>query len=418
VKLELLGSALFKIIKLSLPWLFVILVIVLATWQSPNVKQPLDGIQKSDRETVLMPGLSTKQITHLIARAAPNVSNSEKWSTELRNALEANHLESSHENICAMIAIINQVSSFESSPRIASLSDKALREHMAKLVATLSLRHHTVASFEAWLKHKPSIKNNYWRRLRTAKTQQVLDITYRKIIADQVFLPDTKANVLQDNAQLRDIIEDNNSIKTIGAMQVRVSFVVSIEEQRLKRALTLAEIWAIRDQLYTGKGGMYYGALLLLAYDGGYDKKLYRFADFNAGRYASRNAGFQATVAALLDKPVTTDGDLLIYDKQGIPTNTVSNSEKAINAVIQKYHLSLTTAQIHADLLQEKQSNFQRTPTYLAITQQYQQLTHKPVLFALVPNIVLAGEKTIPRLSTDKFTKMVNNRYQQCLKKQ
>ena len=63
--------------------------------------------------------------------------------------------------------------------------------------------------------------------------------------------------------------------------------------------MTLDDVYAVRDQLYTRQGGMYYGVKQLLGYDTGYAQKIFRFADFNAGRYASRNAAFQQVVATL-----------------------------------------------------------------------------------------------------------------------
>ena len=79
--------------------------------------------------------------------------------------------------------------------------------------------------------------------------------------------------------------------------------------------MSLDDDYAVRDELYTRHGGMYYGVLQLLGYETGYDRKIYRFADFNAGRYSSRNAAFQKQIAVLSGQPLASDGDLLLYDK-------------------------------------------------------------------------------------------------------
>lgn len=411
--LEHLWESLTGSIKGILLWSLGLLLVAVGVWQYPSLKQQLQPVQENKQDATLDLGVSAKQVAHLIARAEPGVKDAFGWANDLRSALETHNLPRSRENVCAMIAIVDQESSFQANPIIPGLGEKSVQAIVRKLEGIPLLGSVANSSAQTLLERYPTPENNYLNRIRNAKTERDLDLLYRDIVS--TLLKSKGGTVLRDSQVVRDLTEGLNEIDTIGSMQVAVSFAVRVEEERLKRTLTLEETWGIRNRMYTRKGGMEYGALLLLGYASGYKQKIHRFADFNAGRYASRNAAFQTVVMELLDRKLATDGDLLSYAANGNPTATISNSEQAINDAITRYHLGLSAAKVRTDLRQEKLLSFNETKTYQAITEQYRKLKGKDAPYALIPGIELKSEKASRILTTEKFATTVDGRYQRCM---
>jgi Protein of unknown function (DUF1615) len=357
------------------------------------------------------PELSIAETTRLIQSARKTVVDPKGWAIDLLDVLRAQNQPASRENICAAIAVIDQESNFVADPEVSdlgALAEKTLRTKMDRIpiLGRVALQ---------FLETTPSPKDSYMERIRSARTERDLDMTYRRMVDDAS--KRASLTFVVQSGLLNQLIEDRNDINTIGSMQVSVKF--AIENAKLRRWLpmSLNDVYSVRDELYTRRGGMYYGVLQLLGYESGYNRKIYRFADYNAGRYASRNAAFQNIISKLSKTNLVKDGDLLLYDKEKRALKTISRSEKALRAIIAKYHLGFDDKQLRNDLLKEKEADFPATQIYLTLRDLYARQTKQPINFAEIPTIELNSPKIRHHMTTRNFAESVDRRYQKCVAK-
>ncbi len=347
----------------------------------------------------------------LVQQAQRDVQDAKGWAFDLLDVLQLHDLPQTRENVCAVIAVIDQESGFKADPPVAGLgklSEAALRKKLGKIPVGGSMAMQ-------WLDNNPTPQASFLARIRNARTERDLDLAYRSLIN---YAGETASiDAVVRFGLLNSVIEDKNEIDTAGSMQVSVEFALDMARQRRWLPMTLDDVYGVRDQLYTRHGGMYYGVKQLLGYDTGYNQKIFRFADFNAGRFASRNAALQEVVAKLSGESLALDGDLLSYNKNGVALKKVTASEKAVRVVNTKFRLGLTDADIRKDLLREKQPDFTTTRSFMVMRERYAQTTKRKPTFARLPDIALNSPKLSRGFSTRRFAESTNTRYQACMKK-
>jgi Protein of unknown function (DUF1615) len=230
----------------------------------------------------------------LIEQSLPrSVADRNGWSNDIYKAFSVLTVTPDRENICAVVAVIEQESGFRVDPVIPGLGAIARRE-----IASRAERAHVpMLVVNGVLELKSPDGRSYGARIDAAKTEKDLSDVYEDFIAA---VPMGKT-----------LFAERNPIRTRGPMQVNVAFA---EQFSSVTPYPYPVKSSIADELFTRRGSVYFGIAHLLDYRAPYDDYLYRFADFNAGQYASRNAAFQRAVGIVAGVPVATDGALLAHD--------------------------------------------------------------------------------------------------------
>jgi len=355
--------------------------------------------------------LKQEQIRKLI----PNrVNQRDSWAKDIYDISNELKIPTNKENICTIIAVVDQESNFVANPVVPGLGDKAVKEVTTRLNEKFEDKlgttiGGTVASyFENVLKNQPSPDDNYLKQMIRVRTEKDLDVLYREIF--DYMAKHYHVSALTGAAKFvgQDIAEKMNPITTLGSMQVHINY--AKEHKR-----TSMNINELRDDLYTEFGGLYYGIHRLMMYPADYDKPIYRFADYNSGMYSSRNAAFQKMIDKLTEADLALDGDLLSYDKNGDPRPAITDTEKALTALFSKNNILVTPRQLRSDLKDEKQQDFEKTQTYIAVSKLYKNKTGKDPMYAIMPEVVISGPKLSRDYNTNWYASRVNGRYETCM---
>ncbi|GAA5175942.1 DUF1615 domain-containing protein [Niveibacterium umoris] len=330
-------------------------------------------------------------VATLLRLIPPSAQDRQGWAEDIFRAFAALQLPPTREHFCAAISVIEQESSFVADPPVPGLG-RIVRSELYKKAAGYLVP--TVVVDLALLKRSRN-GLTYGQRIDALRTEREMNALFNEMVAE---LP-----------EFAKALGNKNPIRTGGPMQVSVAFA---EEHLSTHTFPYPRHGAVRDEVFTRRGGVYFGIAILLDYPANYPSMLYRFADFNAGRYAARDAAFQAAVARLSGRQLALDGDLLRYE-DGKPLKAESNTEAALRSIAPR--LGLSAADIRRDLLLEKQYAFAQSPTWSRVMTLADRAAGRAVPREQMPQIRLESPKITRKLTTEWFAHRVDGRWQRCM---
>ena len=345
----------------------------------------------ASQRTQETPPRSPAQVRAEIVRLMPaGAGDREGWATDIQAAFAAQSIAPSTANLCAVLAVAEQESGFKAAPVVPGLA-KIARQEIDRRAASKHVPGFVVDA-ALWLKSPDG--RRYSERLAAARTEQQLSAIFQDFIG-MVPLG-------------RRLFGGLNPVHTGGPMQVSIAF-AEAHAQGYPYPLR----GSIRDEVFSRRGGMYFGIEHLLGYPADYPQPLYRFADFNAGRYASRNAAFQNAVSVASGIPLALDGDLVSPDA-GFD-DPAGATELAVRSLATR--LDMGAPAIHRALEQGERQDFADTKLYARVFALAERMDGKPLPRAMLPGITLKGPKITRKLTTAWFAKRVDERWQRCMRR-
>lgn len=310
------------------------------------------------------------------------------WAIDIYAAFAAQGIAPTTSNLCSVLAVAEQESTFQVDPAVPGLAKIARRE-IDRRAASKHVPGFLVDA-ALWLKSPDG--RRYSERLKNVHTEKQLSEIFQDFIG-MVPLG-------------RRLFGDFNPVHTGGPMQVSIAFA-----EAHARGYPYPVEGSIRHEVFTRRGGIYFGTAHLLGYPADYTQPIYRFADFNAGWYASRNAAFQHAVSVASGIPLALDGDLVPPDA-GIG-DSPGATELAVRSLATK--LDMSDSAIHRALTQGDDPDFGNSKLYRRMFALAEKIERKPLPRAVLPGITLKSPKITRKLTTAWFAKRVEARWQRCM---
>ena len=309
------------------------------------------------------------------------------WANDVVTALSTQGLTVNDHNVCSVLAVAEQEATYQADPVVPGLGKIAWKEINAR-AAKLLIPEFVVRTA---LSIKSPTGKSYAARIDALRTEREMSEIFEDMIGAVPMGKQLFGNL--------------NPVRTGGPMQVSVAFA-----EANARGYPYPVKESIRHEVFTRRGGIWFGTKHIFGYPADYPDTLYRFADFNAGWYASRNAAFQAAVSRVSGKPLALDGDLVRYD-----SDQPGKTELAVHSIASRVNMSKQA--IHQSLLKGDSSDFAQTDLYHRVFTLADKQAGKRQPRAVLPGIQLKSPKITRNLTTAWFAKRVDDREQACVRK-
>jgi hypothetical protein len=318
----------------------------------------------------------------------PSANDRQGWATDIQGAFDAQALDPTAENLCAVIAVIEQESNFNADPQVPGLG-RIARQEIDRRASAVHVPGFLV---DAALGITSPNGKTYAQRIASVRSERELSEVFDDLIG-----------MVPLGQQLFGTL---NPVHTGGPMQVAIAFA-----ERNARNYPYTRQGTLRQEVFSRRGGVYFGTAHLLGYPTRYPKPLYRFADYNAGHYASRNAAFQAALNRLVRARLTLDGDLVNYG-----ATDPGQTEQAVRSLGTR--LNMSDSDIHRALSTGDQLGFEDTRVYQRVFELADKVSGKSLPRAILPGITLESPKITRHLTTAWFAQRVNERWARCVARQ
>ena len=340
----------------------------------------------SKPEPELKKGEKAIDVATVVRQKMPaSVKDREAWAQAIAKTFASQKLAPTEENVCSVLAVAQQESNYQSDPAVPGLNKIAWQE----IDRRAEKMHIPVFLVHTALKIKSPNGKSYSERLDSVKTEKQLSAIFDDFIG---MVP-----------MGQKLFGSLNPVHTGGPMQVSIAFA----EQH-----TDGYPWKIdgtvRQEVFSLRGGLWFGTYHLLNYPANYSVPLYRFADFNAGWYASRNAAFQNAVSKATGVKLALDGDLIRYD-----SDEAGTTELAVRRLSSQ--LAMSDDEIHRQLKKGDTLAFEESELYKQVFRIADKKAGKTLPREVLPSIQLESPKITRNLTTAWFAKRVDDRRASCM---